>query len=215
MNGKIVLSVLGALLVVGVGIFAYKNLPAPQEQSVVEGPSIVGGLVQIGSTTVAKTITVKAQNGEEKTFELPRTIPVTSQVQDGEVGRTYTELNIGDVLSVFANAKKPGVAKMIEIIPIASSTPANTTAVSISGTVVSRTPSSITIKPLTDGPLMATTNTSVTFTITTATQFLTKVLGGQTGKSQSAVVPGAAVAVVGFAVDGKNTASVVTLVPIQ
>lgn len=189
------LVLVGIAAVVAAGLLAYPYLPFGVGQRVpaADLPDIVGGLVHISSTT----ITVKASDGKEMEFTGSSKTPVLSKVAEGEIGRSYAQLGIGDVLAVTADGR--GGAKKIEIIPLEDSPSAVAkTSQTLAGMFINIQASSSLVLRLTSGdPITLGTLAAKTVQLTAKTALLQEVLGGQIGKPLSSFVPGTAVTVTG------------------
>lgn len=193
MTKKHLLTMAGVVLAIGAGVLAYNSLTMQKSLDVpTEGPVIVGGLVGIGPST----ITVKATDGTEMTFAGSYKTRVISQVKEGEVGKVYEQLSVGDVLAVTADFDGTR-AKKIEILPIGRSPSSSQPPVALTGTVVSVASTSLVVRPVAPNPAMAATIADVLVQVGRDTDVLTEVLGTQTGKALREIRPGAKVSVWG------------------
>jgi hypothetical protein len=193
MDKKNMLVLAGVIAAVIAGILIYKSLPAIERPPAdTEKPIIVGGLVGIGPST----ITVKAKDGTEMEFIASSKTPVFSQVKEGEAGRVYEQLSVGDVLAVTADASGTR-ARKLEILPVGRAPVSGEYSVMLTGTVVSVGTSSLVIRLPAPNPAMAVIAADLPVRIDEDTDVLTRVLGIQTGKALREFAPGAQVSVEG------------------
>lgn len=205
---SVVVVVAVAMLVIA-GVVAYQKMIQPSvTETQANGPVFEGALVNIASTT----LTLKADSGEEKSFICTPSTVITSQESDGGAGIVFAQLSVGDVMSVTAQAKNPTMAKAIEIMPAASSTPTDATAFILTGTILERNATSTTILLATNDPVLALTPTKISIATTKETQFLTLVASGQIGKPESALATGQLVRIYGYEKGAKRTATRILLV---
>mgnify|MGYP001575064677 CR=1 FL=1 len=167
------------------------NSSAPSSrEAVTEATAIAGTLTAVTATS----ITIKLRDSTQQTFSLSSSTLVISQVKSGEVGKTLAQVVEAPVL-VIPKSSNPAAADSIMIVP---ATPPVTnsiqgTPVSLTGTIVSKTASSITLKPQ-GGPATA---SAIKVLITKNTLVLSNVLAGQTGKTLNDATPGILVNVFG------------------
>jgi len=188
MTKKIGIAVL-VLVVIIVGIAGYlwqrttPQMQEPQTAATAE-PAIVGALVE---TNDARTsITIASQTGDKKTFSVSKNTQFISLVPAGQSGVSLAQVQIGQNLSVVADANNPLVATRIELLPPATTTASSAQAVTLTGAFVSATKNSITIAE--NNPPLPPIQISVS--LTGSTQVLSEVVANDTGKQLSALNPG-------------------------
>lgn len=192
MNKKNMTIAAGVALALVAGVLAYKSLTmqGPVDPAA-EGPVIVGGLVGIDPAAIV----VKAADGTEMKFFASSKTPVMSPVKEGETGKAFEQLSVGDVLAITADGNG-AVARKIEIVPAGQAAP-GAQALVLRGTLVNAAGRSFVVRPFAPNEALASTVSDITVEVREGTEVRTLVLGGQTGKALQEVVPGAQVSVWG------------------
>jgi hypothetical protein len=212
-NEKIITTVVALLVLVLLGIVAWMhyhptNTAPTGAQNVANYPKyppILGTL----STSTPTDITIQLQDGSQKTFTISSTTPVVSQVKAGEVGKFLTQLTSGIQLMVQPKNADASVAQSITVMtmPVAPANNLSGPPATISGLVISKTATSLTI-----------TNDSspgINVVLGKNTIVLTNVLAGEKGKTLDDIAVNNYVVVFGTAgTRGLNAVSVQLLVPI-
>ncbi len=194
------------IIVSGYVAHTYHSAPLKPHTPIPAPATIVGGLVAIGT----HTITVKSAAGTQMIFTTSVDTRVLSRVKEGDVGKTYTDLRIGDVLAVTASGGS--TPQTIEMLPLDESPSFGALPpVTLFGSLVSVSTSSVTVKPLTNDLSMQSMLSNVTVQIQKNTQVLSQVLGGEPGISLAAAQPGTTVTIMGTSTDKGITARTIVI----
>jgi hypothetical protein len=212
MKNKKIAGALAAILLIGIlAVAAYvvrppSGTPGSQTQDLPKNPPIMGTLVS--STDISVTIALGDQS--QKTFTLAEKVQIITQVTSREVGKTLAQIAPGTQVLIQPHEPGSNVADQVSALSaptIADNDPAGPL-VTITGTLVSTTTSSLTINTPSDPKMKV--------AITKNTIFISNVLAGQKGKTLNDAVPGTYVQVVGIATTkGLEVKSVQPLVPFQ
>jgi len=168
-------------------------------------PAIVGTFV----SATPNSITIKVQNGSQKTFAISPATKIITQVQSGQIGKTLAQIAAGSDVFVQPHAIGSSVIDSVSILPqpaIPNQNPAGPTVI-VSGTLVSTTTNSMI--------LTTADNTTAHITLTKDTVILSNVLAGEQGKTLADAPAGTYMQVLGIAgKDGPTAESVQILLPL-
>jgi hypothetical protein len=172
-----------------------------------------------GSVTAvaSSSISIQPREGAQKTFSISSTTDIISQVSSGEVGLGLADIKIGDTVVIRPKASSADEAASIEIFslpeapqaePDPSAPAASGPPVSFTGSVLTVSPSLLTVAP--DGG-----GDDIRVAITKRTAVRSNVLAGQKGKTFDDITAGSKVFVAGTAGSNgviANTVQVLTAI---
>jgi len=161
--------------------------PGTNPDGTLNKPAVIGTLV----SATPSAVTVQLQDNSQKTFTVSDATQVISQVANGQTGKTLSDLTAGTMILVVPDATGAAAAQ-VSVVPMAPPPPTNGAPASVSGTVASKSATTLVIKPQ-DG------SANMSVTINNTTEVLSNVLAGQPGKTMSDVVAGTMVTVSGTA----------------
>src|SRR5258708_2464157 len=107
--------VVAVLLLVTVGVFfGYRgSFHTGTSGSMPANPAIFGTL----EATTTNSVTVKLQDGSQKTFSVSSATQVVTQVQSGEVGKSLDEITVGTMVLVQPHVLNSLVADSLDVLP--------------------------------------------------------------------------------------------------
>ena len=209
MDKKILIPLVVAVLIGAILVAAYMLYPgaAPggQGAGLPKHPAVVG-TYQTSSDT---SVTIKLQDGGQRTFAVSSTTKVVSQVASAEVGKTLSQFAAGAAVQVQPSNKSRSTADMILLMPAPVATNQDPTgpSVTLSGTLVATTTTSISIRTEQDP--------SLHIELDAGTVVYSNTLAGHKGASLNDTAAGMYVQVEGSAsADGISARSVQLLVPL-
>jgi hypothetical protein len=170
--------------------------------SMTNKPAIIGTFISATPTNVI----VQLQDGSQKTLNVSSSTQVISQVASGQTGKSLADLTSGTMVLVIPQDSDETSATSISVVPMPPppSASASGTPVSVDGTLVGKTPSSLTLE--------VQGGDTITVLINKNTTVLSNVLPGQVGKSISDIVAGMALQISGATgTNGVNANSIVVL----
>ncbi|HEY6020468.1 MAG TPA: hypothetical protein VIY48_11320 [Candidatus Paceibacterota bacterium] len=177
---KIILLGLIVVVLLAFAVGAYQYYRSHGSTSMVtnaaNAPVIAGTIVALDS----HAITIQKQDGSKTTFSTGDSTIVESVVVAGERGKSLSDLQSGTMVVVAASAQAPTSATKVSVMP-PPPTPtmsAAGTPVVVVGTVQTIKSGQFTLNDISGGSVFVTKSASV--------QIFTKVLAGQTGKTDIA-----------------------------
>lgn len=203
-------SIFAAISIFIASIFGgHQAAPAPQAQvqntptnttaSAQPAASAAGTIV----SATPQSITVATKGGNQ-TFVISASTIVKSVVAAGEVGKNVSQLTPGMQVLVVSMQSDPTTAQTINVPPPPPPTAPAIGAVGLSGSMVSVSESTLTLK-LGDG-------TTKKVAVNAKTEVLSNVSAGQTGTTLSGIPASSSVQVLGTVVGGVTTAVLVLLI---
>jgi hypothetical protein len=145
-----------AIALVAVAVFAYRTY---HDKASPSGINVnLPTLSTISGTLDAETpdsITITPQNGQQRTFSVSTSTQVVTQVAADEVGKSLAEISEGTQVLIQPADANATAAKRVTIMPapVISNQDPSGPPVAISGTLLSTTTSSVTLKTAADKSL--------------------------------------------------------------
>lgn len=205
-----------AAAVIAAGAFAFVHYKQGAPNGSMADPNVVA---PVGTVTAisADSISIRQQDGAQKTFAISPSTLVISQVTSGQTGKGIADITTGTLVILRPSPEAPGFLYSIQISlaggppPTAPAAAPSGPPVSFMGTVVSVGPSTLVVKPEDQSAA------SVQVTITPDTAIRSNVLAGQEGKTFEDIKAGSPVFVAGTTGSdaGVVANSVQVLVPIS
>ena len=215
-NRKFIIEAAVAVAVIAAGAFAFVHYKQNAQNVSMVDPNVVAPVGEVTAIS-ADSISIRQQDGAQKTFAISPSTLVISQVAGGQVGKGIGDITTGTLVILRPSPEATGSLYSIQISlaggppPSAPAAAPSGPPVSLMGTVVTIGPSSLVVKP--EDPSAA----SVKVAITPDTVIRSNVLAGQKGKAFEDIKAGSAVFVAGTAGSdaGVTANSVQVLVPIS
>jgi hypothetical protein len=215
MNKKTIIEAAVAVAVIAAGAFAYMHYKQGAEPAAFD-PNLVAPAGTVTAISPS-SISIRQQDGAQKTFAIGPDTLVISQVAAGETGKSLADITAGTLVILRPSPANPGALASIQIsgagappAPGAAAAAPSGPPVSFMGTVVTVSPSALVIKPQEPNA------EDVEVAITAGTVVRSNVLAGQKGKTFEDIAAGTPVFIAGTTGDAGVTANIVqVLVPIE
>lgn len=210
---KVVLIVLVGILLagLGVGVYMYQTgglqgfLTMPgQPQAGADVPSVVAGSITAIS---GSTLSVQTSDGVSVTVKVTDATRVESLVGVGETGKTLSQLAVGTMVAVILDVKDSKLARIISVVPEPPTMPApnpDATPAQVVGVVTDVSSNKLTLTDTTGNVVEANIPSDVTV--------LTRVVGGESGKTYADIAAGDTVQVSGLTSSAGFVASVIGII---
>jgi hypothetical protein len=171
MNKKTIIEAAVAVAVIAAGAFAYMHYKQGAEPAAFD-PNLVAPAGTVTAISPS-SISIRQQDGAQKTFAIGPDTLVISQVSAGETGKSLEQLPLKSPVLVVPGASRAAAASISLLPPLPPAPPPDTEIVTMEGAMASRTADSITLR-MDDG-------TSVRLLVTASTSVASKVVAGEVG----------------------------------
>jgi|GEM_PF-6219340 len=208
----VLIALVGILLIgLGVGVYLYQSgglqgflAMSGQFQGITTTSNVVTGSITAVS---GSSLSVQTSDGVLVTLKVTDATQVESLVGVGETGKTLSQLAVGTMVAVILDSKDSKLARIVSVVPEPPTMPApnpEATPAQVVGVVADVSSNTLT---LTD-----TTGNAVEVTVPSSVTVLTRVVGGESGKTYADIALGDTVQVSGLTSPAGFVASIIGII---